>query len=47
LLKSEMLLNFVFAASDEFLRYPVGPGNPVGQCPVLGGHFPGRSGTGS
>jgi hypothetical protein len=25
----------------------VGPGNPVGQCPVLGGHFPRRSGTGS
>ncbi len=47
LLKPEMLSNVVFAAPVEFLRYPAGPGNPVGQCPVLGGHFPGRSGTGS
>jgi hypothetical protein len=47
ILKSEMLLNVVFAAPVEFLRYPAGPGNSVGQCSVLGGHFPGRGGTGS
>jgi hypothetical protein len=47
LLKPEMLSNVGFATRVEFLRYPAGPGNPVGQCPVLGGHFPGRCSTGS
>jgi hypothetical protein len=46
-LKPEMLSNVVFASRIECLRYPIGPRNPVGQCPVLGGHFPGCSGAGS